>query len=385
MVRTVLLLIMTGVFSAGVFVHENNYDKAVRTYRENKLDSATWYSDLAIQHYLNNGKTDSLVLARVQKALLIWDMHGIEAAMRYTDTTLVLSAGLPPKNIARVAAFSRMGRLHVQRHELSQAARYFTKAEKEILSSVPNLHYAILYNNMAIMHFTEEKYKDARIYSERAYATNLKLEGKDGINMPIILQTRYLISLYSENYEQALQDGEEFQRVMILHYPPDHPNIGTMHNSLASLYETLRQYEKAMHHRQKAVRLHYNSYIQSGDGFSLAASYQNMGQLYGYINEPFMAQEYLEKGSRLLEKTFGRDGAGMVKPLTDIAINKSKSGKYQEAEALFERALAIQKNHARHDLLGLAYVEGFMANMYFEYKQIDRAIALYRTVADRYA
>src|SRR5690606_22952012 len=140
----------------------------------------------------------------------------------------------------------------------------------------------------------------AKRYAKRAYDMNVALEGKEGVDMPIILQTLYYISRYSEDYEQALADAKELQRVVQLHYPPDHPNIGVMHNSLAIIYETLMRYEEALYHRQKAVDIQFKNYVNTSNGFSLAAAYQNLGQLYGYINEPFLAQEYLAKGSKLL-------------------------------------------------------------------------------------
>src|SRR5690606_34228628 len=143
-----------------------------------------------------------------------------------------------------------------------------------------------------------------------------------------------LISRYSEDFEQALVDAKEFQRVIQLYYPPDHPNIGIMHNSLAIIYEALLRYEEALYHRQKAVDIQFKNYTHTSNGFSLASAYQNLGQLYGYINEPFLAQEYLEKGSKLLLQTYGNDGLGMVKIWVDLAGYKFRAGQYEEAERL---------------------------------------------------
>src|SRR5690606_30588740 len=108
---------------------------------------------------------------------------------------------------------------------------------------------------------------------QRAYDMNVMLEGKDGINMPMILQVRYHISRYSEDYEQALVDAKEFQRVIQLHYPPEHPNIGVMHNSLAIIYEVLLRYDEALYHRQKAVDIQVKNYKHTSNGFSLGAAY----------------------------------------------------------------------------------------------------------------
>lgn len=384
MLRIVSIVMIVSLVAFSAIIQENDYGNALRTYRENQLDSSHWYIDRAIYRYAEAHKTDSLVLARVQKSLLIWETQGLDKAMRYMDTTLTLASLLAKDDIARVASLSRMGRLYLQRHEFSQATQHLQQAEQAVKPSVDHTQYVTLYNNLAILYLQQEQYGHARQYCDLAYQMNMRLEGKDGHSMANILQIRYLISNYMGDYTQALKDGAEFQHVMLLHYPADHPSIGSMHNSLATIYETLRSYDDAMYHRQKAVSTGFASYTKKHDSFSLAVAYQDLGNLYSYIHEPFLAQEYLEKGSRLLEKTYGKDGFGMVKPLVDLAVNKYKSSKFGEAELFFERALGIQQHHTPDDLLGLAYIEGFMAMMYLDQQQFDKTIVICNLVLDRY-
>lgn len=378
----ILLLILSGL---SVFLGSpaTDYEAAIRTYRENKLDSARFHVDRAIAHYQAEGKTDSIVLSRVQKALIIWEVEGLDAAFRSMDSTLKMAEQLPVRHAGRVAAYSRMGQLHMYRHEFRSAVDFFYHAENAIAQQ-KDPHTVALYNHMAVMSLMQEDYPSARRHIDRAYALNMEVEGPDGATMPMILQTRFFISRYSEDFKQALQDGEEYQRVTRLHYPPNHPRMGTMHNSLAVIHETLRQYDEAMVHRRMAVDIHSQAYSLSGDSFSLASAYQNIGYLYGYLNEPFLAQEYLEKGSRLLERTYGTDGLGMVKPLADMAVHKYKAGKHAEATALFDRALRLQRQHAPDDLQGLAYVEGFQADMFLGQQAFEEAVTLFNIVLERY-
>ena len=378
-----LFLISIGLFVSTLATPVSPYESAVRTYREHKLDSARFYIDQAMALYQAKGRTDSVVLSRVHKALIIWEEEGLDAAFRLMDTTLQLADQLPVKHPGRVAAYSRLGQLHMYRHEFGEAATFFRMAENAI-GGPPDPHVVVLYNHMAVMYLMQDNYAPARQHIDQAYTLNLQLEGVDGATMSMILQTRFFISRYSEDFMQALLDGEEYQRVTRLHFPSNHPRIGTMHNSLAVIYETLRQYDEAMFHRRLAVDIHSQAYRQSGDAFSLASAYQNIGYLYGYLNEPFLAQEYLEKGSRLLERTYGEDGFGMVKPLTDVAVHKYKAGKHAEATALFDRALAIQRHNAPEDLQGLAYVEGFQAEMYLSQQDYREAASIFATALDRY-
>jgi len=380
-----LFVCLTSSLAPVAQTQESDYDKAIRAYRENKLDSAGYYIGSAINRYRSSIKTDSLVFAYVQQALVVWTRTGLEEALHVMETAVSAAEKLPRKSVARVAAYSRTGQLLTQRYDFKGAADYFRKAEAAVESSrPPNRHYVLLYNYIAVMYLTLEDFAPAKRYAKRAYDMNVALEGKEGVDMPIILQTLYYISRYSEDYEQALADAKEFQRVVQLHYPPDHPNIGVMHNSLAIIYETLMRYEEALYHRQKAVDIQFKNYVNTSNGFSLAAAYQNLGQLYGYINEPFLAQEYLAKGSKLLVQTYGEDGLGMVKIWVDLAVNKTRIGQYKEAERLLNRAYDIQKRHASDDLLAMAYVEGYFGDLYFHQKQNKEAALWYLKALERY-
>lgn len=363
----------------------NDYDKSIRAYSENKSDSAEHYIEQAINQYRIQGKSDSLVFAYVQKVLVVWTQISLEEAFRVMDTTLLIAEKLSHKSVARVAAHSRMGQLYTQQYAFDQAKKHFSKAEVAIDPlQRPNRHYMLLYNHIAAMYLMAEDYEPAKRYAQRAYDMNVRLEGKEGKDMAIVLQTRYLISRYSEDFEQALVDGLEFQRVIQLYYPPDHPNIGIMHNSLAIIYEALQRYEEALYHRQRAVDTQFKNYINTKNGYSLAAAYQNLGQLYGYVNEHFLAHEYLAKGSKLLTETYGEDGLGMVKILIDLAVNKYKIGRYNESEDLFKQAYALQQRHAPDDLLGMAYVTGYFGDLYLHTKEYTKAIGFYEQALEQY-
>lgn len=364
---------------------ESNYNKAVRTYRENKLDSSLYYINLSVDDHKKNNNTDSLIIAKVQKVLAVWDNNGLDSAFRLMDSALLLAETLPEKSVARVAAYSRMGQLFVQRRALDEADKYFQKAQAAINEKEPpNQHYVLLNNYIAVKNMLLGDFTTARKYANDAYQMNLSLEGKNGFTMITIVQTRYFINNYDENYEAALEDGKEFQRVMMMHYTKNHPDIGTMHNNLAMIYELLQRYEEALCHRQKAVDIQQENYISGGDGFSLAAAYQHLGNLYQYIHEPFLAQEYLQKGLQLLTKTYGEDGPGMVDILLDLAMNKMKAGQMEASGKILERAYQLQLQHAPYDLLNLAYIEAFYGNYYVYRKDYVAAKVWYRRALSNY-
>ena len=364
---------------------ERAYEQSIQAYRDNKLDSADYYIGRAIDYYKQHAQGDSLVYAYVHQALVVWTQTGLDEAVEVTRTAIAVAETLPLKSVARVAAYSRMGQLVTQQYDFKQAAEYFRRAERAVNpAEPPNRHYALLYNYIAVMYLTLEDYVPAKRYVQRAYDTNLAVEGRDGRDMTMILQVRYFISRYREDYQQALIDAKEFQRVIQLYYPPDHPNIGVMHNSLAIIYETLLRYDEALYHRQKAVDIQIKNYKHTTNGFSLGAAYQNLGQLYGYIHEPFLAQEYLQKGSRLLAETYGEDGLGMVNIWVDMAVHKTKIGQYDEAEQLLKKALHIQEMQDADNVSEMAYIAGYFGDLYKEQIRYDEASVWYRNALEKY-
>lgn len=359
---------------------ENAYEKSIRYYKENRLDSAVTSIDQAIAAYQKIAATDSLVFSYSHKALIVWDASGAADALQILDTALKLCDKLPQKSLSRVSAYSRAGQIYTHQQIFDKANNYLQRAEKSIPhNDTLNKPVAFLYNNIALMHLMREAYDAAMLYAQRSYRLNTALQGKDGTDMPSILQTIYHIQQYGEQYEEALKSGLELQRVMQLHYSPTHKAIGTMHNSLGNIYEALLQYDEALYHRQKALDIQFKNYnLAKNNGFSLASAYHNLGNLYSYINEHYLAREYLSKGSVLFEEIYGPDGRGMIDVLVALADNQRKLQAYAPAQQLYERAYSLQKKYGVDDYIDMAYVETFYGDLYHDQSLYKEAESLYR-------
>ncbi|RYF87171.1 MAG: tetratricopeptide repeat protein, partial [Chitinophagaceae bacterium] len=373
------------VSASSVWAQENDYDRSIRAYRENKPDTALQAIERAAKYYRREHKADSLVLAYAQKALLQWETDGLQKGFAVIDTAISLATHLAPKSIGRVAAYSRLGQLYVQQSDLKRAGIQFGKAEMAVdRNQKPNRHYVMLYNQIALMHLMAERYPLAKQYAEQAYALNLKFEGRNGTLMPGIVQTLFFVSNYSDRLQDALKYGTELQRIVHLHYPASHPIFGVVHNSLAIVYETLLQYDKALYHRQLAMNLQFKSFKKSKNSFSLGAAYQNLGALYGYLHENYLSAEYLSKGSKILTETYGEEGAGMVNILVELAVSKQQAGHYKEAEKLFQRAYDLQKKHDPANWAQMAYVTTFFGDLYLNQQQYNKAALLYKSALADY-
>ncbi len=374
-----LLLIGCAAYARG-----NDYEESLRHYRSNDMDSALYTIDRAIDDYKQRGRVDSLVLAFTHKALVYAGKFGLVAAQQLMDSIMPAVARLPGGSVARVAAYTRMGQLAVQRYELSQARRYFKKAEESVVEAQPaNRHYVILYHAIAQLHLAAQQYERAQHYALKAYRMNLQVEGRDGALMANIWQTRYYVSYYRGDYNQALPDGLEFQRLVPLHYPSDHPNTGMMHNSLSDLYYALDLPEQALYHQHRAVDIHYRNYVATGNGYTLAGAYSNLGGLYYALHEHYLANEYLTSAKNMLEATFGEFGPGLLETLVMLGSTKQKMGLKEEAEALFEQAYRVQQTYAPDEIPRKAYIESYLGDFYLDQHQFLKAVDYYdRTMAN---
>lgn len=377
----ILMLLASNFLNA----QDSHFDQSVRAYRENNSDSAMHHIEKAISIYTKKADRDSLIFALAHKALLTVSTEGLEPARKLMEKTLPLAEKLPQKSLARVSAYNRIGQICVQNYRLEEAQHYFAKAEQAIdKQKPPNNHYVILYHAIAQLYLTKQEYRIADTHIKRAYEMNLEVEGKDGALMANIWQSRYFISFYNGDYAQAMLDGQEFQRVMSLHYHANHPNTGMMHNSLSDVYLVLNLSEKALYHQHKAVDIHYNNYRKTGNGYTLAGAYSNLGGLYYALHEYYLANEYLTKAQALLENIFGEFGPATIETLLMLGSAKQRLGHIAEAEKLFRHIYYLQQKYASQEIHRQAYIESYFGDFYFDQQKFREAVGYYDRAIDNY-
>lgn len=369
-----------------VYGQEDDFNKAERTYKENKLDSAIYHIDKAANRYKKQSNTDSLVFAIAHKARVLVDNEGLKEAGELMEGNMPMIEQLPPKSIARVAAYNRIGQIRSYQYMLEEAGRWFDKAMEAMDPAQPtNKHYVALYNGISQLYLTKQQYSLADDYIKKAYQMNLEVEGRDGALMVNIWQMRYFTSYYKRDYNQALQDGLELERVIQLHYPPTHPNIGMMHNSLSEVYLALSLYEKALYHQHLAVDIHYNNYLKTGNHYTLAGAYGNLGGVYYTLHEYYLADECLTKAKDLLESTFGEYGPGTVETLIMLGSTRQKLNRVAQAQEIFEQAYRLQKKHAPYERYWIAYIEAYYGDFYFDQNRFAEAIDYYQRAIKNYS
>ncbi|HRO44769.1 CHAT domain-containing tetratricopeptide repeat protein [Agriterribacter sp.] len=365
--------LLTGNLSA-----QGYYQKSVDAYRALKYDSAFLYIETALNHYRTLRVTDSLVLAYIQKADMVWSQKSTPLALAVIDSAIIIAKQLPFKNPLHVAAFNKKGQIHVHNKEAEKGKKYLLQALDHVdKNAAPNGIYSALYTNLSWLFLELQDFTPALAYAEEAKKINENLYGKDARQLLGVYQSLMLIAHDAGWYNQAEQYGLEFYRLANLNLPANHPNKGLMHNDLGILYESMYRLDEALFHKQQMVHIIQQDYAKHKNPQLLAIAYNNMGSFYHTIGELQLALEYYDKAKQLHEINYGAESAGIVRPLTHLANLKSAVGNYDEADSLYARAYALQKVYAGGDWLNLAYVESQYGDLFFNREQYAEAEDFY--------
>src|SRR5574338_264941 len=144
-----LIVVCFGLL-AGTAAAQGYYQKSVEAYRALKYDSAFLYIESALNHYRNNRVTDSLVLAYVQKAEMVWSQKSTPLALTVIDSAITIAKQLPFKSPVHVAVFNKKGQIHIHNKEAGKGKKYLLLALDHVdQNAAPNGTYSALYTNLS--------------------------------------------------------------------------------------------------------------------------------------------------------------------------------------------------------------------------------------------
>jgi tetratricopeptide (TPR) repeat protein len=166
---------------------------------------------------------------------------------------------------------------------------------------------------------------------------------------------------------------------------PEHPNVATILNNLAGLYDSQGRYEQAepLHERALAIR----EKVLGPEHPDVAQSLNNLALLYDNQGRYEQAEPLHERALAILEKVLGPEHPDVAQSLNNLAELYRNQGRYKQAEPLFKRALAIREKVLGSEHPDVAQSLNNLALWYFNqgrYEQAEplynRALAIYEKV-----
>lgn len=382
--KLLTLLVLT-LFVNLLNAQNTDYQQSLQEYRNQNYEKADLLVNNAIVYFKNKNLTDSIAMAYLHKADIAWVAEGNYQALEVIDIAISYSNELTGKNLAKVAVYNKKGQILVNISRFREGIIYLQKALEYIPPDKANSSIvAKLYTDLSWYYLTQDDFNPAMQYARQSLNIQEEIFGKDARQLMGALQSISLIAHGAGDFKVAEEYALELLRIASMHLEKTHPTMGLVHNGLGTIYESSQQYEKALYHFGEMMRIMQADYQLHGNPQMSAIAYNNTAMLYESIGEYTLAESYSEKGLELNKLNYGERGAGIIRPLADLADIKRNLRKYDQADSLYRLAYTIQEEIDEKDGIQLAYVESQYGDLFFDKKEYDKAEELYQRAIKNY-
>jgi len=318
----------------------------------------------SLKNELENTRVDT---SKVKLLILLWESTAYtepETAKTYAEKALELSQNNHyKKGIAeayqRLAAGYTVQNVPDTALDLYQRALFLykelndTKMEANILS------------NIGIIYYEQGEYIQAMFNTEESLRISSKVNDLHGIALS--LQLLGNINYYMGNFDEAQKyHMQSIQKLLDL---GDDIRYADGLVYMASTYQALKKYRKALENLKKACAI----YEEKDDRFFLAQALNNTGYIYMIMTKYDSAKIYLSKAIILADE-IGNNNVILLANNTLGVISKEE-GDYTKANAYFENAFKLAIKH--NDQLRMSMLYRNFGDLYAAEKQFNKAMNAY--------
>lgn len=219
------------------------------------------------------------------------------------------------------------------------------------------------------------RYADAIPFSKRLVEVCTKDFGSEDPNVATVLNNLAFLYQQLGEYSQAEPLFLKALSIREKILGPDDADVALSLNNLALLYQDEGDYGKAEKLYQRSLKIKEKKF---GAGTSeLATEMNNLATLYKEEGDWEQAEKLFNTVLAIFEKKFGPDDSKVATVLNNLAGVYREKGDYRQAEALYERLMAIDKKALAPEHLDHARDLNNLAVLYFDEGKNDKAEALY--------
>ncbi len=157
---------------------------------------------------------------------------------------------------------------------------------------------------------------------------------------------------------------------------PDHPEVATTLNNLASLHESQGRYEEAEPLYQRSLAI--SEKALGPDHPEVATTLNNLAGLYKSQGRYGEAEPLYQRSLAIKEKALGPDHPSVAITLNNLAGLYRSQGRYEEAEPLYQRSLAIKEKALSPDHPSVAGTLNNLAELYRSQGRYEEVEPLYQ-------
>jgi tetratricopeptide (TPR) repeat protein len=261
-------------------------------------------------------------------------------------------------------------------YQLQDAENWDTLAKT--LSDLEFLEYAFnkdrKYEWMGYWRSLEGRFEPARCY-ESAVSIERKAQGQT----QSLAQCLCIVGWFLDDmglYPSALAFKERTLRIDEKTLGPDHPDVATDLNNLASTYDTQGKYEQALPLYQRALKIHEKAL--HADHPLVATDLNNLAKLYHAQGKYEQALPLCQRALNIREKAEGRDHPDVATGLNNLARLYGAQGRYEQALPLCQRALDIHERALGPDHPHVARTLNSLAGLRCAQGKYEQALPLYQ-------
>lgn len=342
------------------------------------LDSALYYSELAVSLAEKNPSMDSTTFARVYLAAA----NAQSAKLQLDKAMSSVKKGLWIKKNQQDSIDSYTQELHnslaivyFYKKNFNRAISHYRRALKIASNLTPdNLSYPAMYlSNIGLCYMVDRNLDSAGYLFEKSLQIRIELFGSESLQASRVYENLGFIHKERGAFEKALTYYQKSLSVYQNNYQPLHPRIASTLSNMAFAYSQGQEYEKAVACIRQSIELNHKIY---GVVNRLAANYKDLGAILMKANRFHEARSELNHALGIITSQDQIDSIALADTQTKVAELEILMGNYDQANELLINNLKIysEKYGPKNFNVADMYIE--LASLKITSKKYDEALFL---------
>lgn len=267
--------------------------------------------------------------------------------------------------------YYNLGYISIHINELEKAQTYLERAKASFEESVGEEH-VYMSNCLAVLGYVcriNGKQLKTYEYYTKSLEINLKVVGEDSPSTAYSYSNLGMWHQENGDYDKALDLFTKALNIRRKVLPEGHSEIGIAYTNVGTAYNFKGETAAAIQNYEKGIDIWIR---KQGLEVPLTASmYNNLGMAYYYNKDWKKALEYHEKALAIFTKTVGPTYQEVPNVQANIANDLSHLGRFEEAQAYFEKAISTLDTIRNRAGLGSIYRN--MAQLYQQKGDLNQA------------
>lgn len=344
-------VVLAGIFLSALYIARQGdeagalNEQAAKLYRDGEYTEGTRVAERALAMFeraLGPDHPDVATFLNNLAGLYLAQGRYADAEPLYKRALAMRETALGPDHPDVALALSNLGLLYKKQGHYTDAESLNKHSlaiyEKALGPDHPDV--ALSLNNLAVLYVVQGRYAEAEALHKRSLSIRERALGSDHTDVGQSLNN--LADLYRAQgrYGEAEPLYKRTISIFEASLGPDHPDVALALLNLAEVYRTQGRAEaEPLYKRSLAI----TERALGPNHPALGTVLNNLALYYQGQGRDAEAEPLYERSLAIGEKALGPDHSQVATSLTNLAEQYRERGGYAEAEPLYERALAIRE------------------------------------------